>query len=85
MIIFWILTFPFLSWGLDEESCLEQHFVGKSQDSHPKPGVTCKHTDANDRWRGELRYTILEDFSGIAIEPKYIVQKPECTEKVLFL
>ena len=84
MIIFWILTFPSLTWGLDEESCLEQHFIGKSQDSHPKPGVTCEHTEANDRWRGELRYTILEDFSGIAIEPKYIVQKPECTEKLLF-
>ena len=84
MILIWLLIFPSLTLALEEETCLERHFIDKSKDSHPNPNVTCEHSEAKDRWRGELRFRILEDSTGIAIEPKHLVQRPECAEKLLF-
>ena len=84
MILIWLLIFPSLTLALEEETCLERHFIDKSKDSHPNPNVTCEHSEAKGRWRGELRFRILEDSTGIAIEPKHLVQRPECAEKLLF-
>ena len=70
-------------WGL-EDNCLQQNFIGKSSKSHPKLGVMCSDTKVEDRWRGELIYEKMEGDSGIKIDWKLLVQKPDCPSELKF-
>ena len=59
--IFLLSIFFSASSGLEEEVCLKQHFIEKSEEDFPKNGVQCDNTEVENRWRGELLYEELEE------------------------
>jgi len=71
-------------WAL-EGNCLQQTFIGKSRERHPKNEINCNmDTDVENRWRGELIYEEREGDSGIKIKWKLLVQKPDCPAELKF-
>ena len=80
--IFLLSIFFSTSSGLQQEVCLKQQFIEKSEEDFPKRGVQCEisreSTEVGNRWRGELIYEELEDKTGINIKWKHIAQNPEC-------
>ena len=78
--IFLLSIFFSTSSGLkEEENCLKQHFIKKSEEEFPKPGVQCSDSEVENRWRGELIYEQLnESNTGIDLKWKHLVQNPHC-------
>ena len=82
VFLLYILFAPVL--GL-EGNCLQQTFIGKSRERHPKNEINCnRDTQVEKRWRGELIYKKLEGDSGIKINWKLLVQKPNCPTELKF-
>ena len=73
------LLFLSILFGLSkQQGCVKVPFVSKSRDLYPKPGVFCTDSEIESRWRGELDHKQLEDSSGIKLNWKYLVQRPDC-------
>ena len=71
-------------WALEGE-CLQQNFIDKSRERHPKYEINCnRDTQVENRWRGELIYEKLDSDAGIKIKWKLLVQKPDCPAEMKF-